>query len=183
MGDHICPWWMGYVLANPLRRFLEKPEKLLGPFVEPGMTAVDYGCGMGFFTIPMARMVGPEGEVLAVDLQEKMLQSLQRRADRAGLTERVVPMLPAGIEEISRNTVDLVAALYVVHELTDARAFFVEMQEILKPEGRILMVEPRMHVNETTFRQSVDVALSTGLSLQQEQSIPCRGWSAVLQSP
>lgn len=42
MAAHICPWWMGYFLANPLRRLVENPEKLLGPFVDQGMTAVDW---------------------------------------------------------------------------------------------------------------------------------------------
>ena len=79
MADHICPWWMGYLLANPLRRLLEEPEKLIGPFVKEGMTVVDYGCGMGFFTLPMARLVGPGGKVIAVDVQEKMPSSFRCR--------------------------------------------------------------------------------------------------------
>ena len=60
MANHICPWWVGYLLANPLRRIFENPDKLLAPFVCNGMTVIDYGCGMGFFTIPLARLVGPK---------------------------------------------------------------------------------------------------------------------------
>ena len=82
MAKHVCPRWLGYFLLCPLRRLGQKPEKILAPFVSEGMTALDIGPGMGYFSLPMAQMVGPGGKVLCVDVQEKMLRSLGSRAAR-----------------------------------------------------------------------------------------------------
>ncbi len=70
---HICPWWYAYTFDNPLRHLFHKPERMLAGYVKPGMTVMDIGCGMGFFSIGMARMVGEEGAVISVDLQQQML--------------------------------------------------------------------------------------------------------------
>ncbi len=181
MGNHICPWWMGYVLANPLRRLLENPDKMLRPFVREGMTVVEYGCGMGFFTVPLARMVGPEGKVIAVDVQQKMLDGMQRRANRAGLTERITPLLADAQGTPIGDSVDFVAALHVVHELPDAKAFFAQMRSIMKPGAKLLLVEPGFHVSEKDFRASIEIARSVGLALAEEP-VNGRRRRAVLQS-
>ena len=77
--SHVCPWWGGDFLDNRLRRLIHDPEMIVGPYVKPGMTVMDVGCGMRLFSIPMARMVGDEGRVIAVDLRQKMLGSGQGR--------------------------------------------------------------------------------------------------------
>jgi len=181
MGDHICPWWMGYVLANPLRRLIENPVKLLGPYVKPGMTVVEYGCGMGFFTLALARMVGPEGKVIAVDVQQKMLDGLQKRVKRARLADRVTPLLADSHGASISDPVDFVAAIHVVHELPDTRAFFSRMREIMKPGAKLLMVEPGFHVSEEDFRASIAIAESAGFAVLEESSAGRRR-RAVLQT-
>ena len=89
MAERVCPWWLGYLLASPIRRWFEKPEEVLGPHLKSGATALDVGCAMGFFSLPMAEIVGPSGRVLCVDLQERMIRSLRKRASRAGLSDRI----------------------------------------------------------------------------------------------
>jgi ubiquinone/menaquinone biosynthesis C-methylase UbiE len=182
MADHICPWWMGYLLANPLRRIIENPDKILGRFVKEGMTAVDYGCGMGFFTLPLAKMVGPGGKVIAVDVQKKMLDSLNKRAQRAGLLDRIEPVLVNGGKTVINGPVDFVAALYVVHELPDTKAFFSQMVDVMKQGAKLLMVEPGFHVTEKDFRDAVNTATSIGLKMTDEQ-VFIRGRAAVLEAP
>lgn len=182
MGDHICPWWMGYVLLNPLRRLFEDPDKLLGPYVQHGMTVVEYGCGMGFFTLALARMVGPEGKVIAVDVQRKMLDGMKRRARRAGLADRVTPLLADSQGASISGPVDFIAAIHVVHELPDATAFFTRMREIMKPSAKLLFVEPGFHVSERDFRASVEIALSVGLTVAEGPSTGRRR-RVVLQAP
>ncbi|MCL5124476.1 MAG: class I SAM-dependent methyltransferase [Deltaproteobacteria bacterium] len=168
MADHICPWWVGYLLANPLRRVIENPEKLLSPYVSRGMTAIDYGCGMGFFTIPLARLVGPGGKVIAVDIQEKMLNGLRKRAQRTGLSERIMVLAAGNEQQIADKTVDFVAALYVVHEIVDHETFFQEIYRIMKTGAKVLIVEPRFHVEAEEFRRSIDIAQSIGFDLASE---------------
>ena len=68
MADHVCPPWVGRLLLNPLRMLVENPNKIFAPFVKEGMVVLEPGCAMGFFTLPLARMVGPEGKVVAVDV-------------------------------------------------------------------------------------------------------------------
>lgn len=182
MAHHVCPWWMGYLLASPLRRLYEKPEKMLSRFLEEGMTAVDYGCGMGFFTLPMAKMVGPHGKIFAVDLQEKMLSRMKKRARRAGLSDRIEPVLADSGGASIQGPVDFVAALYLVHELPDAGKFFSQMRAIMKPGTKLLMVEPASRVTEAEFAESVNLATSTGLELVEETEAG-RGRGALFVSP
>ena len=86
MGNHVCPWWVGHLLMCPLRRWVDNPEKLLSPYVKAGMTVLDIGAGMGYFSIPAARMVGAGGrKVIAVDSQEKMLSNLSNGHQRQAL--------------------------------------------------------------------------------------------------
>jgi len=86
---HICPWWHAYFFDNWFRRILYRPERLFGPYVREGMAVADIGCGMGFNAIALARMVGEDGHVIAVDVQDKMLDVLRKRAARAGLAGRI----------------------------------------------------------------------------------------------
>src|SRR5271157_4197804 len=89
MAETVCPWWIGYWLASPMRRWMVNPEKLLAPYIREGMTVLEPGPGMGFFTLPMAAMAGPTGRIVAVDIQARMLDGLRRRALKAGLLPRI----------------------------------------------------------------------------------------------
>jgi len=166
-SNHVCPWWGGYLLLLPLRRLRQSPRKWLGPFVREGMTVLEPGPGMGYFTLDLARMVGPAGRVVAVDIQEKMITALRRRAERAGLADRIDARLARaegmGIDDLA-DQVDLVAALYVVHEMPDPESFFVEARRALRPGGRLLFVEPRLHVPRTDFDRFVALAGRAGLA-------------------
>ena len=73
MAHRVCPWWLGYLLASPLRRLMQDPVKVVAPYVREGMTVLEPGPGMGFFTLELARLVGPSGRVVAVDIQPRML--------------------------------------------------------------------------------------------------------------
>lgn len=87
MAHFVCPWWLGYLLVSPLRRWLHDPRVLLAPYVAPGMVVLEPGPGMGFFTLELARAVGSAGRVVAADVQPRMLQGLRRRAESAGLAD------------------------------------------------------------------------------------------------
>ena len=89
MAHHVCPWWLGYFLINPFRRWIQNPGKIFGAHVRPGMFLLDIGCGMGFFSLDAARLAGPDGRVVCVDPQQKMIDVLMRRAAKAGLSERI----------------------------------------------------------------------------------------------
>lgn len=163
MSAHVCPWWLAYSFDNPLRRLVHDPPKLLGPFVGPGMTVLDAGCGMGFFTLGMARLVGEGGTVLAVDVQQKMLDITAKRAARAGLAGRIRLRLCSPGDLGLAEPLDFALAFWMVHEVPDREAFFRQIVAKLKPGGRVLAAEPRLHVSEAGFREMVRAAEAAGL--------------------
>jgi ubiquinone/menaquinone biosynthesis C-methylase UbiE len=166
MAPHVCPWWLGYLLANPVRRLIQDPARILEEQVRQGMTVLEPGPGMGFFTLELARRVGPGGLVVAVDVQPRMLAGLRRRADRAGLTERLETRLSTaeslGVDDLA-GRVDLVFAFAMVHELPDAGRFFEEARRVLAPGGLVLVAEPSGHVSEAEFEATLAAARLAGL--------------------
>jgi ubiquinone/menaquinone biosynthesis C-methylase UbiE len=165
---HVCPIWIGRLLASPARKLLENPDSMLGPFVCKGMTVLEPGCGMGFFTLPLARMVGETGRVVVVDVQEQMLQGLKKRAAKAGLLERIECRLATGdgscISDL-RERVDFAAAINMVHETPDPAAFIRELADTIKPGGRLLILEPSGHVSQSEFQATMDMACDADMSL------------------
>lgn len=174
MAERVCPVWIGYFLASPVRKLFENPRAIIEPYVEEGMTVLDIGCAMGFFSLPLARMVGGRGKVVCVDLQEKMLKSLEKRARRAGLSDRIETRicqqdsLDLGdvVEEI-----DFALAYAVVHEVPDASKFFAEAYGSIKPSGRLLLAEPQGHVSKEGFEKTVAAAEQSGFAVAGSPSL------------
>jgi len=165
-GDHVCPWWLAYTFDNPVRRWLHRPERLFRGLVGPGQTAVDVGCGMGHFTLGLARMVGAQGRVVAVDLQEKMLARVRRRAERAGLLDRIrLQRCEPGALGVSAQA-DFVLASWMVHEVPDRAAFLREVAGFMKPGARFFVSEPRGHVKAEELESTVALAAEAGLQVQ-----------------
>lgn len=168
MADHVCPIWVGHLLLNPLRKLFENPDKILGPFLKPGMCVLEPGCGMGYFTLPMARMVGPKGRVVVVDLQSGMLEGVERRAKKAGLAGVIETRLAGdrelGVEDLE-GRVDFAAAIHLVHEVPDPLMFLRELGRALKPEGRLLLIEPRFHVKVKEFKKTLELVERAGLRI------------------
>jgi SAM-dependent methyltransferase len=170
---HVCPWWLGYGLLLPVRRLLENPERILAPHVRPGDRVLEVGCGMGYFTLPLARMVGEKGRVVCLDIQPRMLAALERRARGAGLQQRIETRLCApeamGLAE-QADTFDLAVLIHVLHELPDARAALVAIRTALAPGGRVLLIEPPGHVSAADFERQIETASAVGLAEESRLS-------------
>jgi ubiquinone/menaquinone biosynthesis C-methylase UbiE len=165
MQHHTCPWWLGYALANPFRRIMHEPEKILAPFVRDGMTVLDLGSGMGFFSLAMAALVGAQGKVICVDLQQEMLDALRKRAERAGLSDRIT-LQRATMDDIhATGPADFALAFWMAHEVADIRKFLDQIFSLLKPSGSVLLVEPRIHVTEREFQRIVALARDAGFAV------------------
>lgn len=171
MGPHVCPWWGGYFIDNPLRRWLHNPERILLPYVEPGMTALDFGCGMGLFTIAMARLVGEQGRVIAADLQPQMLDVLRRRAERVGVAGRIrTHLCQPGVMGLD-EPLDFALAFWSVHEVPNAGRLLAEIYGCLRPDGRFLAVEPIGHVTAAAFAGMLERAARVGFREQARPSV------------
>ncbi|MFW6365869.1 MAG: class I SAM-dependent methyltransferase, partial [Spirochaetota bacterium] len=126
MKRHVCPWWIGYLLASPLRRLRENPDNILTNHVADGMTVMDYGSAMGFFSLPAAKLAGPTGKVICVDIQERMLAALRRRAQKHNMSGRITTVLADEVQSLDTyaGSCDCILAIHVLHEVPDQRATF-----------------------------------------------------------
>lgn len=184
MPHRVCPWWIGYFLASPLRRLSQDPVAVLSPYVREGMTVLEPGPGMGFFTVELARMVGPSGRVVVVDIQPKMLASLRRRLAKRGLLDRVEVRLvkpeSLGVADLA-GAVDFVLAFAMVHEIPDPAGFFREAAATLRPGGRLLLAEPLGHVKMPDFEKELQDAAAAGLTIADRPQVR-RSHAALLQA-
>ena len=165
MAHHTCPIWIGYLLLSPLRKFLENPEKIFKPHIKNGMNILDIGSAMGFFSLPLAKLVSPDGKVFCVDLQQKMLDSLLKRADKAGVSDSIETILADENTLNIKNmegTIDAAVAYHVLHEVNDQESFLTETFKALKKNGKLFLSEPWWHVSKTDFDKSTELALKVG---------------------
>jgi len=144
---------------------LENPEKILGSHVLPGMTVLEPGSAMGYFSLPLARMVGPLGMVICLDIEKRMLDRLRRRARRAGLSDRIKELLCTPDELGAgewQGKIDFIPAIHVVHEVGDQGRFLEQLYSLLKPGGRLLLRELKGHVKDEQFRAEIKTAGEAG---------------------
>ncbi len=174
MANKVCPVWVGYLLNWPGRKLFQNPDTILSPHIRNGMTVLDIGCAMGFFSLPLAQMAGPGGRVLCVDVQEKMLTALLKRARKAGLAGRIETRTcrhtSLDLDDLIES-VDFALASAVIHEATDPAGFFSDVYDALKPAGKLLVIEPRGHVSEKNFDQAVSFAEEKGFRVVERPPI------------
>lgn len=170
----ICPWWLGYFLINPLRRYRHNTDHILMPFITPGMRILDFGCAMGYFSLPMARLTGEAGKVYCVDIQERMLTRLLKRARKENLMHIIETRL-AGQEDVAAGLagkIDFTLLFAVVHEVPDPVDLFRMLARLIRPAGRILFAEPKGHVSEEKFLHSISLAEQAGFTPEMVKRIP-----------
>jgi ubiquinone/menaquinone biosynthesis C-methylase UbiE len=150
---YVCPAEFAGALDSAIRRLIQKPRKILRPYIREGMTVIDLGCGPGYFTVELARMVGEKGKVIAVDLQQEMLNKMTVKIKGTDL-EKIVEAHLCEADRIGiMRKVDFVLAFWMVHEVPDQKKMFEELISILNPDGRIWIIEPKFHVTERSFKE------------------------------
>jgi len=159
----VCPVELSGGLDNRLRRWLQNPDKILGPYVFAGMTALEVGCGPGFFTPTLAALVGPAGRIIACDLQEGMLQKLEAKIAGSELAARITLHNCQADRLGVTDPIDFALLFYMLHEVPDQKRLLTEVAALLTPGGRLLLVEPPFHVSKTAFTSSLELAEAAGL--------------------
>jgi ubiquinone/menaquinone biosynthesis C-methylase UbiE len=182
---HVCPPWIGRLLVSPIRRLVENPSKILAPLVTEGDIVVEAGSAMGFHSLDLARLVGPTGRVICLDIQQAMLDGLARRARRKSLDAIIEPRLctqeDLNLADLT-GQVDLVTAFNVVHETSRPASFLRGCSDALQNGGRLFITEPRGHVSTDEFNETIGFAASLGLEQHQAPSV-WRSRTALFSKP
>jgi ubiquinone/menaquinone biosynthesis C-methylase UbiE len=155
--DGIGKFYMGreiaYVMGHQAADWLERPErikeertdKLLKALpIKPGMTVVDLGAGSGYFTFPMAKLVGPKGKVLAVDIQKEMLDLIRKGMKNKGIPNVEPIMGTISDPKLPEGKVDLILMVDVYHEFSHPYEMVEAMVKSLKVGGKLVFVEYRL---------------------------------------
>ncbi len=166
--NRICPVEYSGSLDNKWRRWLQNPQKILAPYLTQGMKVLDIGCGPGFFTIEIAKMIGDNGKVFAVDLQEGMLNQIRNKITGTQLQSRVQLVKSEKDGFNIPEKVDFILAFYMVHEVPDKDNLFKKLKSVLSDNGKFLFIEPTLfHVSKKEFESSLQKAVNAGFKVSE----------------
>ncbi|GAA0179602.1 class I SAM-dependent methyltransferase [Clostridium sediminicola] len=129
-------------LDSPERRKMlptDKALKLIG--IQQGMKVADVGCGTGYFSLPMAEIVGEEGKIFAIDISTQMLQETKRRVEEAGHSNVEIVSSGENNFKIKDKSADMVFTSTVFHEVSHPEDFLTECKRIMKDEGSIIILD------------------------------------------
>lgn len=170
-NNRICPVEKAGGLDNPIRRILQNPQRILKPYIQEGMTVLDLGCGPGFFSIEIAKILNDTGKVIAADLQEGMLDKVKHKINRTELEQRI-SLHKCNKDSINlTEKVDFVLAFYMIHEVPNQDKLFKELKSILKPNGQILIIEPKFHVSKKLFYSMIERVKGIGLDIYDSPKV------------
>jgi ubiquinone/menaquinone biosynthesis C-methylase UbiE len=166
-NQHTCPWWLCYTFDNPLRRYVHDAREIFRDLVSEGDVVLDLGCGLGYFTLALAELVGASGRVVAVDVQSEMLSRARRRAERRGLAARIQFHHCAPDAIGLSGQFDFALSFWMLHEVRHRRAFLAEVRSLLVPGRSLLVAEPKGHVSARMFAREIEVAAESGFVVQE----------------
>ena len=172
-ASYLDGWW---------RRLKYQPEWLVNRYVRPGDTVLDIGCGPGLFTLPIARRVGENGQVIAVDSQEGMLEILKENAIPEGLLARIRlhKAEPQSLVLEYPGRIDVALGVCVIHEVPDAARLMREVFSLLVPGGTFLIAEPKHEVPADEFDTTLAMAVSAGFRRVGTPFV-LRSWTALFR--
>jgi ubiquinone/menaquinone biosynthesis C-methylase UbiE len=167
------------LLDNGFRRLVHNPIRLFGPYIHPGDTVLDIGCGPGAFTPGLAKLVGTQGKVIAIDLQKEMLELAKGKAQSAGVLDRIQ------FHQCNSDSLNIsvqahfALTFYMVHEAPDPMHLIDQVCTLLTQGGYYYLSEPKFHVSENQYRDVVARCVSNGLTVVKEGGLFSR--TAVFQ--
>ena len=168
---HLHPIDKAGALENRLRLFLQNPRKILKKYVRSGMTVLDLGCGPGFFTFEIARLLNNNGKVIASDVQKGMLELLKRKLQNSEL-QKLIEIHNSQENEIClTEKVDFILAFYSFHEMKYIDNIIRDLAKIVKPETMIFISEQKFHVSKNTFNKIIEKMKNSGFEICERPMI------------
>ncbi len=173
-GTGSVPGRVSGILDKRVRKRLHNPVQIVRPYIREGMVTADIGCGLGMFSFTMARMVGPEGKVYAVDIHEKLILSIWNRLQykkHAAIRKTLIPYVSRDGALSFSHQLDFALAFWMLHETVDRNDFLGQIYRSLKDDGMFLLSEPKIHVSAREWNNSVDIALANGFTILKRPRI------------
>jgi ubiquinone/menaquinone biosynthesis C-methylase UbiE len=134
-----CPARLSFLLSNPVRRWLQPRSGLLDMIsLKPSDVVMDFGCGPGFYTLEIAKRANL---AIAVDISSEMLRKAQNKTAKEGVMNIRFIQSDGKTIQVENETVDVVFLVTVYHEIQDPQTVLEEFSRVLKPNGRLIVVE------------------------------------------
>lgn len=167
----ICPVEKAGGLDNNIRKWIQNPNKILKPYINPGMTVLDLGCGPGVFTLEIASLLAGSGKVIAADVQAGMLDKVRQKLQNKTIRQTITLHQCAPHSIQLTEPVDFILAFYVIHEVPNQNHLFSEIKAILKNNGSLLIIEPKFHVSKLAFDAMVEKLQQVGFKIVDKPHI------------
>lgn len=158
-------------LESRLRLLLQNPGRILKGYIHPGMTVLDLGCGTGYFSLEIAKLLEKRGKVIAADVQKGMLDVLKHKSEYSELQNQIqIHNNPENTLNLTEK-VDFILAFYAFHEMKYLDSIIFELQELLTYETKVFISEQKFHVSKYTFNTIVQKMENIGLEIWKRPSI------------
>lgn len=170
-NDKVCKWWIAYTFDNPIRKIFHSPEKMLKQYINPKSVIADIGCGLGYFSIGIAKFIDNQSKVISIDLQQEMLDRLSIRAKKHKVSNKITPVKCNQNSFCFPEQVDFALTFWMLHETPDLKDSLQQIYDNLKPNGKLLVVEPGIHVSDNMVDNEKKIANRIGFKILHEPSI------------
>ena len=169
---HRTPGWLMAAFDATIRPLLWDPCKIVGPHLEPGRAVADIGCGAGYYAPALSSLIGADGELFLVDVQEDMLERAMKRVGSDPQAEaQVAPVLTDGDSFDLPRRVDFALMSWMLHEVERPELLWRSVHEHLRPGGQALVIEPRVHVRRRKFDEEMAPAADLGFRVERTNGI------------
>lgn len=159
---HLCPWQLMWLFDNRFRTKIHPGKSIFSPYVSKGDTVLDLGCGIGGMSLELAKIVGPEGTVVAADIQQGALDKVESRAEANGLGNIIQTKLLNESENSFDHDFSFILCFWSAHESINPSRTIKNTYPILSSNGIFMLIEPLLHVSETEFKSQIQSAISVG---------------------
>jgi ubiquinone/menaquinone biosynthesis C-methylase UbiE len=167
----VCPVELAGSLDNSLRKLFHNPKKILSSYINEGITVLDLGCGPGFFSVEIAKIVGESGKVIAADLQQGMLNKVKKKINGTDLEKRIELHKCEETKIGITQKIDFILCFWMVHEVPDKDNLFTELKSILKSDGKIFVIEPKFHVSKSEFEEMNKKVIALGFEVAENPKV------------
>jgi len=167
----VCPAEWAGGLDMKIRKWVHKPRKIFAPYIKPDMKILDLGCGPGFFSVELAQMLNEQGHITALDLQQGMLDRVKKKIIGTSFEDKIT------LHKCDKDSLnltdkfDFAFSFWVIHEIPDKERLFRELKSVMKPNGKVLIVEPRVHTTKKYFAELMEIINHVGFELLETPDI------------